>query len=61
MGQKICVSDGNAIELRWPLFVVDEPENNERGAGAEGGNSNFEFYPRQENVWLQKLTELSQK
>ena len=40
-GLKICISNGNAIKLRWPSLVIDEPKNNERGVGTEGGNSNF--------------------
>ncbi len=51
--KKICVSDGNAIRLRWPLIVVEQAKkNNEFEEAREGGNLNSLALALEKNVWL---------
>ena len=57
--KKNCVIDGNAIGLRWLSIVVERAKkNNERRAGAEGGNSNSEFSRAKKMCGSDKLTEM---
>jgi hypothetical protein len=51
--EKICVSNGNAIRLRWPSIVVERAKkNNEFEEAREGGNLNTLALAPEKNVWL---------
>ena len=47
-----CVVDGNAIGLRWPLIVVDEPKRTMSSRRRERGNFKFPSSRAIRNVWL---------
>ncbi len=54
MGEKNCVSDGNAIELQWlSMFVRRAKKNNEFEEAGEGGNLNSQIPAPQENCVAQ--------
>jgi hypothetical protein len=56
LGEKNCVSNGNAIQLQWlSTFVRRAKKNNEFSGGKRGGNLNSQIPAPQENVWLRSI------